>query len=100
MGVAPFGRLLALHLSALLGIVTGLRCRFQIFDLMLWRLTPNISLVIESFAASPARNLMEVANTKNRRVMSVKLAQLAEKNGANWDVDANSKGVCSTDELE
>tara|TARA_B100001540_G_C15210857_1_gene375079 strand:+ start:154 stop:471 length:318 start_codon:yes stop_codon:yes gene_type:complete len=100
MGVASFGRLLALHLPALLGIVTGLHRRFQIFNVMLRCLTPNISLIIEPFAASPTRNLMEVSNTKNRRAMSIKLAQLAEKNGANWDVDTNSKGVGATDKLQ
>ena len=92
--------LLAHHLAALLGIVTGLGQRPLVLHDMLGCLHDHGACRVEAGPARPAGDLVELARLQQPGFGPVVLGQRGEQHGADRHVDADAEGIGAADDLE
>ena len=94
------GRLLALDLLLLLGVVTGLLDGAEVLDDVVGGLGDDPAAGVEAGAAGSPDDLVELAGLEQALLRTVELRQPGEQDRADRHVDADAEGVGAADDLE
>src|SRR5690606_29058351 len=92
--------LLELELAELLRVVPRLHLHLAVLDDVLGRLADDPAAIVEALPAGAARDLVEVADGDDARLLAVEFAELREEHGADGHVHAHAEGIGAADELE